>query len=141
MPDSILYGKGILKYTLNRTRMLLFSASLTISQSDVNICFTCMFPFIAYDSPVTYDGIYAPNLMIMIWNFLIFLLLHLRMSQVSFLICLTFGVKCKLWQATYLVLLLPSHQCWEMSLHYLLSVFSVSMSFSFRVSDSFSFIH
>lgn len=81
---------------------------LTISQSDVNICCTCMFSFNAYDSPGTYDGLYglyAP-ILINFWNFIIFLLLYFPMSQVSFLICLTCGVKCKLCQATYLVLLL-----------------------------------
>lgn len=94
--------------------------SLTISQSDVNICCTCMFSYNVYDSPGTYDGLYGlyASILIIIWNFIIFLLLHFPMSQVSFLICLTCGVKCKLCQATYLVLLFSSHQYLEMSLHY-----------------------
>lgn len=116
LPDLILFGKGILKYTLNRTEILLFSDYQSVRCKHL---LYIMF-FNAYDSPGTYNGLYglyAP-ILIIIWNFIIFLLLHFPITQVSFLICLNCGVKCKLCQATYLVLLLSSHQYWEMSLHY-----------------------
>lgn len=51
--------------------MLLFSSSLTFGQSDVNILHV-FFPFIAYDLQGTYDGIYAPNLFLIIWSFFLF---------------------------------------------------------------------
>lgn len=53
--------------------MLLFSSSLTFGQSDVNILHV-FFPFIAmpYDLQGTYDGIYAPNLLLIIWSFFLF---------------------------------------------------------------------
>lgn len=70
--------------------MLLFSFPLTFGQSDVNILHLS-FPFIAYDLQWTYDGIYAPNLLLIICIFFV-CLLHLTMFQDSFLICLTFGV-------------------------------------------------
>lgn len=118
LPDSILFGKGILKYTLNRTEMLLFSDYQSVRCK--HLLYMYVFSFNAYDSPRTYDGLYGlyASILIIIWNFIIFLLLHFPMSQVSFLICLTCGVKCKLCQATYLVLFFSSHQYLEMSLHY-----------------------
>lgn len=97
--------------------------------------------FIAYDLQGTYeyDGIYAPNLLIIIWSLLFFFLLHLTMFQDSSLICLTFGVKCKIWQAIDLVLMSSSYRYWEMSLDYrTLCLCSLCLChfISFRVFDS-----
>lgn len=61
------------------------------------------------------------------------------MFQDSFLICLTFGVKCKIWQAIDLVLMSSSYRYWEMSLDYrtfCLCSLCLCHFISFRVFDS-----
>lgn len=135
----ILCGKCILKYTSNRTRMLLFSSSLTFGQSDVNICFTCIFSLLhmIYKGPMNMM-VYMPQIFWSLFG-VYFCLLHLTMFQDSFLICLTFGVKCKIWQAIDLVLMSSSYQYWEMSLDYrtfCLCSLCLCHFISFRVFDS-----
>lgn len=116
LPDLILFGKGILKYTLNRTEMLLFSDYQSVR------CKHLLYMYVFQCIWFTWDLWWFIRLIrsnsYHYLEFYYFSFTAFPITQVSFLICLNCGVKCKLCQATYLVLLFSSHQYLEMSLHY-----------------------
>lgn len=110
--------------------------SLTISQSDVNICCTCMF-FNAYDSPGTYDGLYGlyNSYHYLEFYYFSFTAFHNVSSFLPDMLNLwnVSSAKLYIWCCCY--------QVTSIGKCLYTTVYSVPLSFSLRVFDSFSFIH
>lgn len=94
---------------------------------------TCIFSFHC----IWFTRVYMPQIFCSLFG-VFFCSLHLTMFQDSFLICLTFGVKCKPWQATDLVLMSSSDRFWECLWTTVPSVCFLCLchSLSFRVFNS-----
>lgn len=136
LPDSILFGKGILKYTLNRTEMLLFSDYQSVRCKHLlymYVFFQCIW--------FTWDLWWFIRLMrfnsyhYLEFYYFSFTAFHNVSSFLPDMLNLwnVSSAKLYIWCCCY--------QVTSIGKCLYTTVYSVPLSFSLRVFDSFSFIH